>query len=183
MSKLYVDEIFPKDGAKIQAEDLQLPAGSILQVKHVEYTGLYSSTSATPSDVAGFSVSITPKSSTSKILVTVDVAIGFAQDAYPYVLLTRNGTSIGTGDTATGSRINTFLGGYATNISTMPYRIHHVSKTYLDSPTTDQELTYQIQFASPYVGFAGYINRTHADADAVYIQRPASGITVMEVAQ
>jgi len=35
MSKIYVDEILPKDNAKITAADLQLPAGSVIQVQQV----------------------------------------------------------------------------------------------------------------------------------------------------
>ena len=158
--------------------------GHVVQVASTNYTGTASSTSATPTNVSGFSVNITPKFNTSKILVLVSVAFGFANDAYPYVLLTRNGTSVGTGTSATGVQINTFLSGTGTNASSAtPYRYHQATKNFLDSPNTTSALTYQIQLASPYTSLAGYINRPGAEVNAVYTQYPSSSITVMEIAQ
>jgi hypothetical protein len=158
--------------------------GAVLQVVSTDYTGTTSSSSATPVNVSGFSVSITPKFANSKIFVLVSVAFGFANDSYPYVLLTRNGTSIGTGTSATGVQINTFLSGSGTNLSgSTPYRFHHAAKNFLDSPNTTSSLTYQIQFASPYNGYVGYINRQDAIPNTVYTQYPSSSITVMEIAQ
>jgi hypothetical protein len=157
--------------------------GHVVQTKHTTYTGQFSTTSATPADVTGFSASITPKFATSLILINVSVAFGFNIDAYPYVLLLRNGNSIGTGASATGSRINTFLSGAATSINSMPYRIHQFARSHEDYPNTTSALTYQIQMASPYLSLASYINRQHASENAAYIQFPASSITLMEIAQ
>ena len=158
--------------------------GHVVQVVSTNYTGTAASASATPTNVSGFSVNITPKFNTSKILVLVSVAFGFANDSYPYVLLTRNGTSIGTGTSATGVQINTFLSGSGTNLSgSTPYRFHHATKNFLDSPNTTSELTYQIQLASPYNGLVGYINRQSEQPNTVYTQYPSSSITVMEIAQ
>jgi hypothetical protein len=160
------------------------PVGTVLQVVSTNYTGTVSSTSATPVNVSGFSANITPKFNTSKILVLVSVAFGFANDAYPYVLLTRNGTSIGTGASATGAQINTFLSGTGTTVpASTPFRFHQAAKNFLDSPNTTSALTYQIQFASPYASIAGYINRQGPSDNTVYIQYPSSSITLMEIAQ
>ena len=160
------------------------PYGAVIQVQSTNYTGTTSSSSATPVNVSGFSVSITPKFANSKIFVLVSVAFGFAKDSYPYVLLTRNGTSIGTGTSASGVQINTFLSGAGTNVSSStPYRYHQATKNFLDSPNTTLALTYQIQFASPYNGLVGYINRQGEQVNAVYTQYPSSSITVMEIAQ
>ena len=155
--------------------------GGVLQTVSTTYTGLFSSSSATPADVTGFSASITPTSSSSKILITVSVVFGFQQDAYPYVLLKRNGTSIGTGVNASGVQINTFMSGAATNIGSMIYRVHQFSRQHLDSPATTSALTYQIAFASPYL-YAGYINRQDNQGQATFVQYPASSITVQEIA-
>ena len=160
----------------------QLPAGSVLQVVSTDYTGTASSTSATPADVSGFSATITPSSASNKVLVFVSVAFGFDSDAYPYVLLKRNGTSISVGATATGSQINVFLSGTGTaSAGITTYRFHQASKSYLDSPSSTSALTYQIQLASPYFGYTGYINRVSSAANAVYIQYPTSSITLMEI--
>jgi hypothetical protein len=159
-----------------------MPTGSVLQVVSTDYTGTASSTSATPADVSGFSATITPSSASNKILVFVSVAFGFNNDAYPYVLLKRNGTSISVGASATGSRLKTFLSGTGTNVAgSTVYRYQQASKSYLDSPSSTSALTYQIQLASPYAGFIGYINRVYNGDDGSYIQYPTSSITLMEI--
>jgi hypothetical protein len=159
-----------------------MPTGSVLQVVSTDYTGTASSTSATPADVSGFAATITPSSASNKILVFVSVAFGFANDAYPYVLLKRNGTSISVGATASGSQINVFLSGTGTaDAGSTVYRFHQASKSYLDSPSSTSALTYQIQLASPYISSTGYINRVSASDNAAYIQFPTSSITVMEI--
>lgn len=163
---------------------LGVPYGTVLQVQSTHYTGTIATTSATPIDVSGFAVSIQPKFSTSKILVMVSVAFGFVNDAYPYILVSRNGTSIGTGVNATGVQSNTFLSGTATALGTPnDYRYIHASKDFLDSPNTSSTVTYQIKFASPYAGYTGYINRQNNQSNNVFIQHPSSTITVMEIAQ
>jgi hypothetical protein len=160
----------------------QMPAGSVLQVVATNFTNQATSSSATPANVTGFSASITPTSVNSTILVTVSVAFGFANDAYPYVLLTRNGTSVGVGSSATNTQINVFLAGTGTNAAaSTPWRYHQASRQYLDSPATTSALTYQIQLACPYGG-NGYINRQDQTQNATYIQFPASSITLMEIA-
>lgn len=160
----------------------QMPTGSVLQVVSTDYTGLASSTSATPADVSGFAATITPSSASNKILIFVSVAFGFNNDAYPYVLLKRNGTSISVGTSATGSRLNVFLSGAGTNdVGSTVHRFHQASKSYLDSPSSTSALTYQIQFSSPYAGIIAYINRVNETADASYTQYPTSSITLMEI--
>lgn len=161
-----------------------VPAGSVLQVVSTNYTTFFSTTSVTPVDVTGFSAVITPTSTTSKILVMVSVCFGGANDIYPYILVKRNGTSIGTGTSATGNQINTFLSGAFTAIASMQYRNHQFSKNFLDSPASTSALTYQVQFANPYqvVTATGYLNRAQFTADTVYVQYPSSSITVMEIA-
>lgn len=163
---------------------LGVPYGTVLQVQSTNYTGTIGTTSTTPIDVSGFSVSITPKFNTSKVLVMVSVAFGFVNDAYPYILVARNGTSIGTGVNATGVQSNTFLSGTATALGTPnDYRFIHAAKNFLDSPNTTGLVTYQIKFASPYAGYTGYINRQNNQSNNVFIQHPSSTITVMEIAQ
>ncbi len=157
--------------------------GSVLQIVSTDYSSTVSSTSGTPADVSGFSATITPSSSSNKILVYVSVRFGAANDGYPYVILKRNGTTIGSGNQATGSRINTFLSFTQTALGagTAPYRAEQPSRMVLDSPASTSALTYQIALASPYAGFTGYINRQDNQNDAVYIQFPASNITLMEI--
>jgi hypothetical protein len=167
---------------------IQNSAGAVLQVVQTNYTGTASSTSGTPADVSGFSAVITPKFSTSKILVTVCTYFGFDSDGgldpYPYILLLRNGTSIGAGVNATGSQINTFLSAPGLPGQTdgrTKYKYLPASRNFLDSPATTSALTYKIQLASPFSGAPGYLNRQASTDNNTYIQSVASSITLMEV--
>jgi hypothetical protein len=76
------------------------------------------------------------------------------------------------------------MGGYGTNLGTMMWRVHQFSRDHLDAPNTTDALTYQIALASPYNGYLGVVNaqRNESTADAVYVQYPASSITLMEIA-
>jgi hypothetical protein len=176
--------------ATVQSAGFSYPGG-ILQVVSTNYTGTASSTSATPANVSGFSAIITPKFSTSKILVTVCTNFGFNSDSggggdpYPYILLLRNGTSIGTGVNATGAQINTFLSGPALpgNLDVKSkYKYLPATRMFLDSPANTSALTYQIQLAQPFSGALGYLNRQADTDNNSYIQSVASSITLMEVA-
>ena len=156
--------------------------GSILQVVSTNFNSTASSTSGTPADVSGFSATITPSSSSNKILVNVSCMMGSVNDAYPYILLKRNGTSIGTGTLASGSQSNTFLSFTSTALGTPNnYRSNQLNKMILDSPATTSALTYQIALASPYAGFIGHINRQNDQSNNVYIQYAGSVITLMEI--
>jgi hypothetical protein len=75
------------------------------------------------------------------------------------------------------------MSGAATAISSMVYRVHQFARSHADYPGTTSALTYQIQLASPYLSIAAHVNRQENNADAAYIQFPASSITVMEIAQ
>ena len=156
-------------------------AGQVIQVVHTNYTSTTSSTSATPADVSGFSATITPASASNNILVFVSVCFGSADDGYPYVLLKRNGTSIGIGTTGTSNQINTFLSGAITSTGGAVNVLKQHAKSFLDTPSSTSALTYQIQLASPYAGNAGYINRAGTIPDTVYVQFPTSTITLMEI--
>jgi len=110
-----------------------LPAGSVLQVVQAT-TVSSSSTTATAFVTTGFSASITPKFSTSKIMVIV-------------------GGNIDTGSAALQGDFNIFRGATALTVNgfTMGYSISgrvqmpiHIN--YLDSPATTSSTTYTLYF-------------------------------------
>ena len=91
-SQLRVDKILPVDGAPTGG------GGGIVQVKCTTKQDMFDTSSTSYVDVTGLSVSITPKFSTSKILVTVNV---FANCEDASVLrLMFDSTPIGNGDSA-----------------------------------------------------------------------------------
>jgi len=115
-----------------------LPIGSVLQV--VNGTNSTTVTSSTNTYVdTGLTATITPKFSTSKILVTVH----------------QNGVSKSTNDTAAniqllrGAAVISYFSGYAGQTSsTAVSSVGSVSTSYLDSPATTSATTYKTQLAS-----------------------------------
>ena len=203
MSKLEVDAIEPQSGTTLtlgaSGDAINLASGAtagfgkIGQVIQTHYTSTFTKTqSASVSDITGFSATITPSSTSSKVLCIVDVNIGFSataadatDDPYPYLLLLRGATSIGLGTGASSNRINTFLSAPAVpgqQDTKTTYKILNVSKTYLDSPSTTSATTYKLQLGNPFgANSIAYINRQDATDDNSYIQFPSSCLTLMEV--
>jgi len=77
------------------ASGATLGAGTFLQAVQTIKTNAFSTTSTSFVDVTDFSVTITPRSTTSKILVLADVSVGHSRDDTNAVLrLLRDSTNI-----------------------------------------------------------------------------------------
>ena len=72
MSTLSVDTI----QGKTTAGTIQMPAGHVIQTLQALKTDVFSTSSTSYVDITGLSVNITPKFSTSKMLVLFNVAVG-----------------------------------------------------------------------------------------------------------
>ena len=163
--------------------------GSILQVIHTELTTSFTATSALISgvgyytDVTGLSATITPNSSSNKILILTNMYIGTTTTGSGYqqhFRIKRNGTAIilGAGEggrpTSTG-RINM----YGFNA----YSMMQFSGVHYDSPASTSALTYQIALG----GYSGspivYVNRSETWQVLAndYDSTPVSTLTLMEV--
>jgi hypothetical protein len=159
-----------------------LPAGSVLQVVSAIKTDVSTTTSASWADISGLSVSITPKSATSKILVLLNVTGGNSNGGGA-VKLVRGSTDIAISTAATGNRLNTTFASFYDNTDANSMRGHGV--TFLDSPSTTSSTTYKAQFRMGITG-GGYlfnVNAPNGNDDAAYNMRTVSTITVMEIAQ
>lgn len=153
--------------------------GNIIQVVSTAKTDVYTTTSASFTAVTGLSVSITPKFSTSKILVLSQIAYGLANaNSYGHFKVTRGGTNIYVGNAA-GSRISDVYGGYTASDNNNAMQSGSIS--YLDSPGTTSPVTYQVEVRA---GISGTVcvNRSGADTDNANHGRGASSITVLEIA-
>lgn len=160
----------------IQKSDL--PTGSVLQVVQTVKSDTFTSTSSSYTDVTGLSVTITPTSASSKILVIYNTTIGTITGQYSVGLqLVRNSTAIYLGDAA-GSRNRASSWGWS---ESSQYTMIPTNGTFLDSPATTSATTYKIQMISPY-GASIYLNRNEVNGDNSVSGRPASSITVMEIA-
>ncbi len=140
-----------------------LPTGSVLQVVSATINS-ENSTTSTSFVSTGLSVSITPTSSTSRVVVLVNgCSFGVSGTAEGYWTVDRAGTNIGNGNGGFG---RTWNAGVA-NFTFTPAAI-----SYLDSPATTSSITYTVQF-----------RQTNA-AQFVYISggNGRSSITLMEIA-
>jgi hypothetical protein len=153
--------------------------GKVLQVVSTAKTDSFSaSTSAgVYTDITGLSVSITPSSATSKILVIAMVSgSGAIGSNFAAVQLVRASTAIALADTA-GSRLSSSsqlaqIG--ADSMTALPI-------TFLDSPSTTSATTYKIQGCSAGGTGTVYINRSTTDANNSSSIRGVSTITVLEI--
>ena len=156
--------------------------GKILQVVSTTKTDTTSTTSIdTFVDISGMSVSITPSSTGSKILVTVDMRVSAYTNRNGAIRLMRGSTPIYVGDSA-GSRSQVTNAIRITDDARG--EMHTESATFLDSPSTTSATTYKVQWCQTYGGSSDgfYLNRSQQDTDSNDRARAASSITVMEVA-
>ena len=165
-----------------------LPAGSVLQVVHTNYTTLFSTTSTSFVDITGFNLTITPTSTSNKILLIINSTMS-TMSGHSDINLTRSiggatATSTGfIGDQSVSSRTASTFHQYThpgfNTTWDMPIR----SISFLDSPNTTSSIVYQLQGAVPYSAtYTLYINRQSDEADASYSARNISSITAMEIA-
>jgi hypothetical protein len=150
-------------------------AGTVLQVVSTTKTDTFTTASTnTYVDVTGLSVTITPTSSTSKILILASVHQAASGEPTGFQIV-RDSTAIGIG-TASGSRFVASAAGAAGDSN----RVTSLNVNYLDSPSTTSSVTYKIQVRGYNNGVS--VNRTPNDTDANVSARPVSTITVMEIA-
>jgi hypothetical protein len=140
--------------------------GVILQVVSVNKTDqYYQSGTVTPTDVPGLSVSITPSSTSSRILILGHVnfsATSAGGDSFARLM--RNSTEIGSG-----------ADGYFGQVAGQDYFAVHSRVIYLiDSPATTSSTTYKIQVW----GQELYVNSRGLDASFDV----SSQIVLMEIA-
>jgi hypothetical protein len=138
-----------------------LPAGSVIQVVQGTYGAIASNATTTLADT-GLTATITPRSTSSKILVIfhqAECANSVSLSGLKLVLL--RGATI----------INTFAtyGMYGVADVNAP-----ISSAYLDSPATTSPTTYKTQFS-----------RSPVNSGTIYVQASSSGststITLMEI--
>lgn len=153
-----------------------LSTGAIIQVVSTTKTDTWSgSTTGSWYDITGFNVTITPSSTSNKVLINVNVC-GGNSNLVGYRLV-RGSTVIGVGDSGGGNRTQTTFG--HTSHPRDGHRMLNNSMTFLDSPSTTSATTYKLQ-TYQYAG-TNYLNRTNEDANANYTGRAISTITATEV--
>jgi hypothetical protein len=157
----------------------QLSAGHVLQVASTTKTDTWSASTPNWVDITGMSVSITPSSTSNKILVLVNLSFMTTGGAAHGYRIVRDSTAISIGDAA-GSRPR-FSGSVQDNNVNTSWIDSSVTN-YLDSPASTSSVTYKLQAFGTYAGSAMYVNKSSADRDNTeYDGRTTSSITVMEI--
>jgi hypothetical protein len=154
-------------------------AGAILQVVQTVKTDSFSSnTGSSFVDITGMSVSITPSSSSSKILLIPSLNLAAATSHRHGWQIKRDSTTIHFADSASNRRCVTSGQGNPPN-SVMNY---HYCTPFLDSPSTTSAITYKLQVIGEGSNTNIYVNRTEHDGDGSDKFRFASSMLAMEVA-
>ena len=152
--------------------------GKIGQVIQTNKTDVFSTTSSSFVDVTGFSASITPSASSSKVLVIVNMSTSSSDNSIA-ARLYRGSTLIGAGDgSGSRSRTNSGSSAYHSTLGNTNMMVQNI--TYLDSPNTTSSTTYKIQGAAVGGGTL-YYGRTVDDTDNAQFARTANSITLLEV--
>ena len=168
-SELRVDKIVPIDGVPADG------AGGIIQMKQALKTDAFSTSSTSFVDIPGLSVTLTPKFSTSKFLVTYHVTVGHNTQTQNTVQLVRQ---VGGSDTVInpvaynqGTSIQFFGSSNAGwDRGVMAYQI-------IDSPGTASAVNYRLRTYIYSSSVIQYINRCHNSSN----NTGTSVLTVMEV--
>jgi hypothetical protein len=154
------------------------PAGSVLQVVSATKTDGFTTTSTSYVDITGMSVTITPKSANSKILIIANGMLAGPASVTSFAQLVRGSTAIGTfGNTSVG----TYYAAYWNQISPDTDRGYaNVTFNYLDSPATTSATTYKLQLYSSNGTSVAWGTR-YASGSNLPAQGGTSTITIMEI--
>ena len=154
-----------------------LPAGAVLQVIQTTTDSQLTITGTTYTDVTGLSVSITPTSASSKILVLYRINGSTAAAAtYHAFQIVRGSTAVGNGAQGT-TRIKAHSAVRGQFSDANPYWT--TSGEFLDSPATTSATIYKIQTGT---NGTTYINRAPSNTDTNDMVSTLCSITVMEIA-
>ena len=192
MSRIIVDAIrnssAGSDGITLSSDGkVAFPntsTGKILQVVQTHYSDRVSNTTGSGAEWAPsqLNCTITPAATSSKILITAKVAIGFNVNTRRVFLKAfRDSTQIAKGDADSG---NTSISLASSSVD-IRYDdvVEDIIFQYLDSPNTTSATTYSFRFIhSQTADGIIYINRAHSIQNRDQDAHLTSNVTLMEVA-
>jgi len=177
------DEFMVSDAGVLKRIDASLVVGGgkILQVVQAFKTDTFSSSSSSYVDITGMTLSITPASSSNKILLRVVMQHGGNDNMYGGIKVLRDSTHIGQSTAVSlGSQVNA---SFAFNT---PHSANGSSKVYssgfelLDTPSTTSAITYKLQVFTR-DGEAFNLNRPNNNSNGAFIIGGTSSMTAQEV--
>ena len=157
--------------------------GKLLQTVQTVKTDHYSVTNTAVSDVTGMSVTITPSSSSSKILILCELQWGDDGNGYSGFKLIRGSTNIGQStaldsENAANTQDTAFCAMSTQAQDT--YKVNNTSFNFLDSPSTTSATTYKLQIVT-WTSTTFHLNRPNSIGNARYTMSGTSTITAMEI--
>ncbi len=158
--------------------------GSILQVVQTLKTDTFSTSSTSFTAVTGASIAITPKATSSRVLILGTIFLGFASgtnERAAFVRISGGNATTYVGDAA-GSRVRAFgsSGVRATNSQGVGDNNGLTSIAFVDSPATTSAVTYQLEMQV--TGDTGFVGRFGTDTDNAGRGRFPTTLIAMEVA-
>jgi hypothetical protein len=162
-------------------DNIKAATGAVLQVVSVNKTDAFSTSSQSFVDITGLSATITPTSTSSKILVDIDYK-GYVK-GHGGIRLVRGSTPIYIGTSGTGNQHNVSMQMAGGGTLTTEYGLQQTTLKTLDSPSTASSVTYKVQGAVPHSAeYIVYCNRIHHNENQGFIGYGASSITLTEIA-
>ena len=156
----------------------QLADGHILQIQSASFQGIQT-IGTSDTDVTNLTCTMTITSG-NKVFITASAFIGREQDDYGYLNITDGSNTViyenntGTGNQTNGSLAVTNSGSVAGD----QYKVDNHSLGYLWTPGVTS-ITVKVRAQCVY-GSNIYINRPQNTADAAYVVRATSHLTIME---
>jgi len=174
--------IIAADSSTGRFDSSNMPAGSVIQVVQTIDDGAEAfSLDGTFADYTGITTSITPTSSSNKVLIKVVMYFGITNNGdnpFPVMKIHRDGSdlSIAKGETSADRREVSGGGG----LIELRSGLNCVVSDILDSPNTTNTITYSIQVS-------GFDNRTFligatGEGDSISGASVVSTMTLMEIA-
>ena len=189
-SEIKVDTISEKtsaggvtiDGLKIKdVSSGSVMSKPILQVVEATDVTDTSYTGTGPTALGSLNLSITPTSTSSKILLMATVNLSADSERYWQLAFYRDTTELGVSDQGTGSQTNAFIQSSVLEATNVKYQTLPTTMNYVDSPSSTSAITYSVKFER-YTSSTIWYNRPHTVADAGYSIFTRSTIQALEIA-
>ena len=165
----------------------KLPSGTVLQTVNVSTDG----TSSVTSDVGGNQLTalntlITPKSTSSKLLITVSICGEFSSGGQNYnsmfsISRTISGSHTELTASGSGNRVHGIISPAISHHADGGSTLESAYFQYVDSPSTTSQITYTPRVKSQ-TSNTFYLNRTVADNNSAPFERGVSSVVIMEIA-
>ena len=154
-------------------ETVDLPAGSVLQVLNVVMTTPTAAAIDGWYDITPLVLTITPSSTSSKILVQANVLGGVSNAGWLTAIRIKRGSTVVGATTGLSNNTSGISWMTTNNLGGKT-----MSTSFLDSPSTTSATTYQVQYNGGSTGVTTYIGREGDTAN----WGAAPTLTLMEIA-